>query len=87
MRKGQPYSHLTDQLGLVAEAYAGLPQRLKQFVKDQTRFELSIEGSECRSPSISVSPEVGEWKEGEGRLLTFTTPHRDKFQDAGKKEV
>lgn len=87
MRKGQLYSHQTDQLGLVAKACAGLPQCLKQFVKDQTRCELSIECSECRSPSISVSPEVGEWKEGEGRLPTFTTPHWDKFQDAGKKEV
>lgn len=87
MKKGQPYSHQTDQLGLVAEACAGQPQRLKEFVKDQAHCELSVEGSECRSPSISVSPEVGEWKEGEGRLLTFTNPHRDKFQDAGKKEM
>lgn len=82
MRKGQPYGHQTDQLGLLAAACAGLPQRLKQFVKDQTRCELSVEGSERGLPSLSVSPEVGEWKEGEGRLLTLT-----KFEDAGKKEV
>ena len=30
---------------------------------------------------------MGEWEEGEGQLLTFTTPHLDTLQDAGKKDI
>lgn len=30
---------------------------------------------------------MGEWQERGGQLLSLTTPHLDKFQDVGKKEL
>ncbi|XP_045886054.1 double C2-like domain-containing protein alpha [Micropterus dolomieu] len=38
-------------------------------------------------PSVSITPAVGEWQEEGAQLLSFTTPHLDKFQAVGKKAV
>ncbi len=39
------------------------------------------------SPVLSVFPEVGEWQEGGGQLLSVTTSHLGKFQNVSKKEL
>ena len=72
---------------VVEEIYTALPLTLRDFVKDQSICEQWNEGSEYGFPSLSVSPEVGEWQEGGGQLLSLTSPHFGKFQDVGKTKL
>ena len=64
---------------VVEEIYTALPLTLRDFVKDQFICEQWNEGSEYGFPSLSVTPEVGEWQEGQ--LLSLTSLHFGKFQD------
>ncbi|TKS66148.1 putative 149 kDa protein ORF 2 [Collichthys lucidus] len=72
---------------VVEEVCAALTPSHRAFVKSTALCDQWSEGGEYSFPSLSITPAVGEWQEGGGQLLSFSTPHLDKFQDAGKKEV
>ena len=71
---------------VVEEVCAALPQPLRVFAQDHSVCDQWTEG-EYSFPSLSVTPVVGEWQEGGGQLLSLTTPHLGKLQDAGKKAI
>ncbi|XP_031730122.1 actin filament-associated protein 1 [Anarrhichthys ocellatus] len=60
-----------------------IPQR--EFAANRTLCDQWYDCFEYCFPSLSITPSVGEWQEGGSQLLTFTTPHLEKFQDVGKK--
>lgn len=72
---------------VVEEVCAALPPTLRALAEDRTLCDQWSEGCEYRFPSLSITPAVGEWQEGGNQLLSFTTPHLDTFQDAGKKTL
>uniref|UniRef100_A0A671WHQ0 Reverse transcriptase domain-containing protein n=1 Tax=Sparus aurata TaxID=8175 RepID=A0A671WHQ0_SPAAU len=72
---------------VLEEVCAELPPPLRTFVEDRVNCEQWSEESEYGFPSVSVTPALGEWQQGGGQLLSSKTPHLDKFQDAGTKDL
>lgn len=72
---------------VVEEVCAALPQHLKETAEDRSLCDQWSEECEYSFPSLLITPAVGEWQEGEGQLLSFETPHLDKFQAVGKKAL
>lgn len=55
--------------------------------ENKTCCDLWVKNCEYSFPSLLISPAVGEWQGGGGHLLSFTTPHLDKFQTVLKKNL
>uniref|UniRef100_A0A3Q3ERM5 Reverse transcriptase domain-containing protein n=1 Tax=Labrus bergylta TaxID=56723 RepID=A0A3Q3ERM5_9LABR len=72
---------------VVEEVFAALPVKLVTFLNIENLCEQWSEEGEYSFPSLSVTPDVGEWQERGGGLLSFSTPVLGKFQDAGKKAL
>ncbi len=72
---------------MVEEVHAALPQSLRTFAMNCALCDQWTENSEYSFPSLLITPAVGEWQEGGGQLLSFTTLHLDKLKDVGKKTI
>ena len=71
---------------VVEKFCAALTQHLRETVEDCMLCDQWGEYCEYSFPSLFITPVVGEWQEGEGQLLSFVTPHLDKFQAVKKKK-
>ena len=72
---------------MVEEVYTALPKHLRETVKIRMLCDQWSEDCEYSFPSLFITPAVGDWQEGEGQLLSFTTSHLDKFQAVKKSTV
>lgn len=72
---------------VVEEVCTALPPSLRTYAETHALHDQWTEEGEYSFPSLLITPAVGEWQEGEGKLLSFTTPHLNTFKDAGKKAI
>lgn len=72
---------------VVEEVCAALPQPLRVFVENSALSDQWDDECEYSLPSLSITPAVGEWQEGEGQLLSLQTPCLNSFEVVGKKAV
>lgn len=71
---------------ILAEVRAALPAHRRSYMDNCTHCEQWIDGGECIFPTLSIAPAVGDWQEGGGQILPFSTSKLDIFQAAGKKK-
>ena len=73
---------------IVEEVCAPLPEHLRTFMEENRVLAGQWEeGVEYRFPQLAVCPHVGNWQEGQGYLLSFTTPQLDVFEELEKRQL
>ncbi|KAJ8333234.1 hypothetical protein SKAU_G00421300 [Synaphobranchus kaupii] len=72
--------------GILTEICASLPEHLRMCMKENCVLAGQWEENVRYSfPRLAVSPNVGEWQEGEGCLLSFKTPQLEEFEGLGNR--
>lgn len=60
---------------VVKEVCASLLQSLKALIGNPDLYDQWTEGCGYNFPSLSITPTVGEWREGGSQLLFLQPPH------------
>lgn len=72
---------------ILAEVRAALLAHWRSYMDNCTHCEQWLDGGEYIFPTLSITPAVGDWEEGGGQILPFSTSKLDTFQAAGKKNL